>query len=274
MARPTRKCALCLETKLLEWSHFLPSGLYDYCRGENGGEPIKATFNVVFSTSRQTAAYLLCGDCEDVINEGGESWMLPKLAQWSGPFPLYDLVTAGPYVDAGEGSKCYLGVQNSNINCQKITHFAMGIYFKAAVHSWSGSQSEPRINLGPYSEEVRKYLLGGPFAANMSLVVTLSPREDAYIGFNEPYEAVRELTHRLFMFCIPGMWFCLMVGKLLPEEARGVSITAPDGAIIVSSEIGKKGQTLAIKALRKGRKTKSYIQAMQKVWEWKKRPRG
>jgi hypothetical protein len=54
----------------------------------------------------------------------------------------------------------YLATQNPEIEVEKLTHFALGLFWKASVHSWRGDTTRPRIDLGPYSEEIRKWLRG------------------------------------------------------------------------------------------------------------------
>lgn len=252
--------------KLLEDSHFMPSSLYDYCRGTNGLDPIKFSSEYAMSTSRQTHDYLLCGSCEDVLNEGGESWVVSKLATWEKTFPLYDLVTSGPLLLGEEGWAVYSGARNPALDVQKIAHFFMGIFWKASVYSWRGDSDEPRIQLGPYSEDIRKYLLRGAFPENIALAVVLSPPENAYIGFNEPYEAVRDAPYRNFMLCVPGIWCMLSVGKMIPQENRLLSIgSGPEHPIMVSVAIAAKGLETAFNLFKEARKTKSFSNAMDKV---------
>lgn len=69
---PIGKCKMCLQEKALVKSHLMPSALYDYCRkGEH--RPIKVGGGFVIPTDRQTQDYLLCTDCEDVLNSGGRT---------------------------------------------------------------------------------------------------------------------------------------------------------------------------------------------------------
>jgi hypothetical protein len=88
-------CKMCLESKELVRSHLMPAFLYDYCRkGEHS--PLRVGGGVMFPTDRQTQDYLLCRDCEDVLNRGGEEWVSHKLATWERTFPLYEIVTKFP----------------------------------------------------------------------------------------------------------------------------------------------------------------------------------
>lgn len=265
MARPTDICRLCLEMKLLEDSHFLPKSLYGYCRGDTGLDPIRFGSTLASPTSLQTHDYLLCGGCEDILNESGETWVCSKLATYERTFPLYDLVVSGPMIFGEDDWAVYLGARNPEIDVGKIIHFAMGIYWKASVHSWRGNSDEPRIELGPYSEKIRQFLLGAPFPENVAAAVVLSTPKDAYIGFNEPYEAMRDGAGRCFMFCVPGIWFMLSVGKTITPETKALSITSDENPIMISAKIAAKGQETAFSLFQGARKTKAFVRSMEKV---------
>lgn len=164
---PTGRCRMCLHEKTLVRSHLMPAALYDYCRkGEH--RPLKVGGGIVIPTDRQTQDYLLCDDCENILNTGGERWILGKLATWERTFPLYDLLTKFPPVFDEDGMVVYLAAQIPEIDVGKVTHFALGLFWKASVHSWRGDRTDPRIDLGPYSEAIRKWLLCHSGFPNMS----------------------------------------------------------------------------------------------------------
>ena len=77
---PIQKCPMCLETKSVVSSHLYPAALYDYCRNSVGESPMCVANGVVMVTDRQVQDYLLCLECEEVLNKGGETWVNPKLA--------------------------------------------------------------------------------------------------------------------------------------------------------------------------------------------------
>ena len=88
--RPTGKCALCLEQRVLVLSHLISQAVYDYCRTDEAS-PVRIGDGVIMHTDR-LKDYLLCTVCEDVLNKGGESWVTPRLARIDKTFPLHDLV--------------------------------------------------------------------------------------------------------------------------------------------------------------------------------------
>src|ERR1039458_6051914 len=148
---PKGICKLCVQEKDLVRSHLMAAALYDYCR-QGEFRPLMLGRGMILPTDRQTQAYLLCEVCEDVLNKKGESWANSKFATMDKKFPLYDLLTQVTPVPIDDGFSLYWAGDNSEIKVAMLTHFAMGIFWKASVHSWRGDEKEPRIELGPYSD--------------------------------------------------------------------------------------------------------------------------
>jgi hypothetical protein len=101
-------CKMCLFERYLACSHLIPAALFDYC-GDDHIEPIRIGNGAVIPTSRQTQDYLLCLDCEDVLNKNGESRVNPKLCRMDRTFPLHEIVTgAGPAFVEEQNNSIYL----------------------------------------------------------------------------------------------------------------------------------------------------------------------
>jgi hypothetical protein len=129
-------CKLCLADKPLASSHLISAGVYNYIRnGEH--RLIRVGGGIVLPTDDQTQTYLLCDDCENILNRGGEAWVVGKLLTLENKFPLYDLLTQRkPNFDV-DGMLIYCAAQNPQIKAAKLTHFALGIFWKESVHSWA-----------------------------------------------------------------------------------------------------------------------------------------
>jgi hypothetical protein len=242
----------------------MPASLYDYCRAGDF-QPVKVGGGVVIPTSRQTQDYLLCEACEGVLNKGGETWLTPKLATMERKFPFYDLLTKrAPDCDE-EGTVFYFAGNNSEINVDKITHFAMGIFWKASVHSWSGHSKEPRIGLGPYSEAIRRWLRGErPFPEHILLAMTVSPPLRAQITFNDPYEGIRQ-GWRSYFTHVPGILFILNIGREISSEMKWLCLYQnPSHPIIVSQEITAKLEKMFATMYLKSRKTRAFLESKAK----------
>jgi hypothetical protein len=216
-------CPMCLgKDKQLASSHLMPSALYDTCDSPDSN-PIKVSSEIVMETSRQTQDYLLCagkGGCEEALNKGGETWTLPMLMKKDRSFPLYDLlVRSTPEVDDGD-VKAYAASRIPAIDVQRIAHFAMGIFWKASIHSWKKDKGKPRIKLGRYSETIRRYLLGeAGFPEGVSLMVNVVAPEKAMLLFTDPVTG--EDRHSHFVY-VPGIMFAIMVDRANTEEIRSM----------------------------------------------------
>src|SRR5208282_1401112 len=230
---PTGTCPLCDKVKPLVKSHFMPAALSTFCTPP-GGHPIAITPDIIIESDRQIRDYVFCESCEDVFNKGGETWVLPLLAQLDAPFPLYDMLAKqAPSLDDGE-AKIYITALNPEIHADKLIHFAMGIFFKAAVYSWSGTRAEPWVDLGPYTEPIRRFLLGETaFPARMYLTAAVLPSPTRAIEFCQPY---RDSTEGKFSyrFHACGIQFILVVGNEVTSEDRsGCFASNPGHPMIV-----------------------------------------
>jgi hypothetical protein len=208
----TRKCPMCLELKNIVDSHLIPRAMYAYLRPP-GGHPVAVSDDYVGSSDRQLHDFLLCKECEDILNKGGEAWLSPLLAEYAGVFPFYDLLTTLPPNVVEGKSAAYAAKRNAQIDCDKLTHFAMGVLWKASVHSWKRGQETPMIDLGPHRESARMFLRNeSPFPASMALTIGVLPAPVKLTTFEYPrWEA--ETRWDNFSFYIPGMRFVLAAGE-------------------------------------------------------------
>jgi len=172
-------------------------------------------------SSLQLQHPLLCKECDGgILSREGESWVLPLLATAEGKFPFHDLLLEGTPGGSDGDSKMYAASGNPKIDVAKLTHFAMGVFWKASVHSWRGDETEPLIQLAKYGELARVFLLGrAPFPAKMALVVGVIPPPVKTIGFCYPYRGSASGYHN-FLFFVPGIEFALLVGNTIPSDLK------------------------------------------------------
>jgi hypothetical protein len=214
---PTGICPLCELNKTLIQSHLASAALYKLCRAPDS-DPMQVTNEVVMRTGRQLQDYLLCSGCDGMLSTEGESWLLPLVGRMDG-FPLYDLLTKQkPDAVDGDGA-IYAAARNPDIDVPKIIHFAMGMFWKASVHSWSRKRVKPLIDLGKYGEDVQKFLRGeAKFPEHMALTVGVSP-PPIMPTFTMPYRGSATEYHN-FLFHVPGINFALAVGSQVGEDMR------------------------------------------------------
>ena len=147
------KCQLCLKQADLQESHLLPAAVYKMCRNESGevadpigvrNDPRIKSFRV-FQSSRQITGQVLCFSCEQLLNLYGEDWVLPQLSTVEG-FPLHDkLATIQPEI-VEKDLAVYASVKANDIRTDFLTHFALGVFWKAGVHNWNTGYPNIRRN--------------------------------------------------------------------------------------------------------------------------------
>jgi hypothetical protein len=260
-------CKLCLKEKQLVSSHLMPRALYAYCYKDEH-RPIKYGDGFLLPTDRQTQDYLLCKDCEDILNQGGESWIADKLATWERTFPLYDMLTKVPPDFDEDGMGVYFAAKNPEIKIDKLVHFALGLFWKASVHPWKAGRIEPRIELGPYSEDIRKWLIGeGPFPKNVYLITYVEQPDRAQIAMNDPDKSEAEGWHSFFAH-VPGVLFTLAVGKGVGEEMREVCLhNGPGNPIMISDGVTNRYEQMMAGMVKQARPTNAFLRAKAKADE-------
>jgi hypothetical protein len=230
---PKGICKLCLRYEELRRSHFVPRALYENLRAP-GYEPVQLTSKVVRPTSRQTADYLLCNDCEQLLSKNGERWVLPRLAKYNASFPLYDLLTEKPPVFDDGHLAVYATAGNPDVDRESLINFAIGLFWKASVHPWSGERQEARIDLGEVGGNLRQFLLGqAALAENVALVLILIPPPVSLIATTDPIRGSNPEFANYHSY-LPGLFMNLCVGADVRERMKGTCIVSnPHGPVTV-----------------------------------------
>jgi hypothetical protein len=260
---------MCLLMKPVVQSHLIPESLYLHVT-DGKSSPIRVGDGVVMPTDRQIKSYLLCLDCEDILSKGGETWVCPKLAWVDRRFPLYDLLkSAGGYnVDADKEGLLW-AANNPAIDVEKITHFAMGIFWKAGVHSWKGGKSSPMIDLAGYEEEIRLWLRGeGAFPRNVTFHFVVSRPERAQLTLGQPVEVpVQKIgkTWRCYQLHLVGAMFSINVGETIGPEDRMICFYRElRHPVFVSDNLTGVFERKQAEHFAESRKTKAYLRSKEK----------
>lgn len=253
---PVQKCPLCLEMKDVVSSHLMPAALYDYCRAPGTGF-VSFNTEVALETCRELQHPLLCQGCEENLNRNGENWMLPLFARYEGAFPFHDLLTKMPPAVIDGDTTVYAAARNPEIKVEMLTHFAMGIFWKAAIHSWSGSRKAPLIELGRYTESARKYLRGETgFPERMTLMIGVLPPPVKHIAFSAPYRGATTEWHN-FVLYILGIEFSLLVGRSIGSEERNASFSWNPERPILVLDFSAEMRAVAGNVMRRARKARN-----------------
>lgn len=229
---PVQLCPMCQVTKDVVSSHLIPAALYKECRLP-GGFPIVFNSKLAYESSRQMQSPLLCLDCEDVLNKGGENWMVPLFARSDGSFGFHDLLTSAPPAVVDGDARGYFAATNPQICSEKLIHFAMGVFWKAAVHAWIPGEQRSLIDLREYAEPIRRYLRGdGPYPSEVTLTVGILPKPVTHLAISVPYQGSNAKVTN-FLFYAVGIEFALLVGKGVTDEERQGSLSGNPGRPII-----------------------------------------
>jgi len=93
------------------------------------------------------------------------------------PFRCWALLRSFPQTKWMANGRGYAAFRNPEIEVDKLIHFAMGVYWKASVHSWTGSSRNRASNSGPIENERGAKL--SPRSQNRSHPFSIGPEFDA-----------------------------------------------------------------------------------------------
>ena len=238
---PVKKCALCLETRELCDSHFLPAGFYRILNeSEINKNPILVNKTVAVHSSAQARAHLLCTECESRFNQGGENWVLKNC--WRSPtnFPLHSALTRVNVLLDDKGFRVYEGKKVPGVEIDKLAYFGVSIFWRASVHTWPlGNTPDPQLSLGPYQDALRLYLLGKTGMPD-GVVLLVFLRKDLDWVYNQvvtiPFLSNREPDYRRYKFAVPGLTFDMLFGMMIPKPLRRIC-SARSGILYMSESI-------------------------------------
>ena len=216
-------CKLCLREGVeLQRRHLLSAAVYRILRDERvspNPNPVLITPEGRVQSNQQQWAHLLCRSCEALLSREGEDWVFRYGMKQDGSFALAELLRrARPSVGTvGEHTRLYEAALIPEINAAAITHFAIGIFWKASVYGWNTDGSVP-VNLTGYGDQFRRFLLGEAEFPNDAVLAVLV-REGGSID---------RLTHTpagsagpdisTYQFPIPGFSFVLTIGRDISER--------------------------------------------------------
>ena len=232
-------CKLCLLEKDLLDSHFLPAATYKSLLQPKmqNPHPYFMSPTKTVETSRQIKDYVLCGDCEQRFNENGERWVLSQMAR-EDAFPLQETLRSTTPIQSIGHLKIYAASALPKIDVDKLEYFALSVFWRGAVHDWKaffGAKYE-RLELGPYRESLRQYLLGGSFPKNVETVISVCEEQEFTSAMFPPTAGeVNPDEGRAYSFLIPGIQFSMAIGKRLkPETSAFNSHRMPERRIVMT----------------------------------------
>ena len=260
---------MCLQLRRLENSHLIPKALHKNVDDPNH-KPVALRDSFLLPTNRQTQTYLLCRDCENILSREGETWIGGKFFVPEGGFPLYEaLIAQGPPEYDERGLSVYSTAKNPNVKSERLVHLALGIFWKASVHSWRPEQVDSLIDLGPYAESIRKWLRGeDDFPKDVHLTTILARPQNAVADLTGPYETRDSPSQgwHMFMVHLCGLFFMLNVGKRVSEMMRFLCThNNPFHPVCVSTYFAIQHRNFMAGELQNARQTRAFKKAMEKI---------
>jgi hypothetical protein len=218
------QCALCQrDGEDLQDSHFLPAAAYRVTRDETEYNPNPITFSDdgVFQSSRQISDHLLCRECEQRLSKNGEQWFFAHCWRKS-RFLLASLLEGASPVHSSPRIKVYHAAMIAKLNVAALAYFAASMFWRASAHQWKMAGMESKgIDLGPYEEQLRLYLLDAtPFPENCVLWISVPENISAFVHLSLTPYGGRKDNYRVYKLIVLGIGFHLLVGSQIPNEAR------------------------------------------------------
>ncbi len=216
---PRGICKLCLFEEDLQSSHLIPKAVYKKSRSGNPKKPHPLVLNVKGSrqSSYQVMDYVFCHDCELLLSQQGEDYVMRMIHQ-NNRFPFLELLNSfGPGLDVGE-FRFYSGDMTPGIDRKQIAYFAVSVFWRAAVHIWRQQDGKTgSIYLTQEEKEsLRRYLLGNTDFPEKAALLTyvcsdaLSQRMFWMPGENE------KTNDRVFLLGVRGITFFFGIGDSVP----------------------------------------------------------
>ena len=240
------ECKLCLKDKPLCESHLMPRALYRMARGQGrkgNQDPYVLRATERKPTSFQVKDYVFCRECEQRFSKNGEEYVMAVITKRDGRFPLLEKLNVVATGISTPKWKAYSAGETPDVDRAKIAHFALGLFWRASVHTWVADDGEKvRIDLGSkYNEELRRYLLGETgIPKNAALLVALCTDEISQKTFFMPGENTK-VKDRSFGVLVRGLFLLFRITKTPPEwHARLSMINAPHEWISVWDCLAQK----------------------------------
>src|SRR4051812_15526269 len=142
-------CKLCLQDKSLLSSHMMPAALY---RSGRKREFEAITCSGTLETDIELKQPLLCRECEQRFDQGGESHVLEQIAPKSRrTFPLRERMRVAYSRDADSSSSRFFG-PDFGLDMEKFTYFAISVVWRAAAAQWRMQDGNltRQMNLGAF----------------------------------------------------------------------------------------------------------------------------
>lgn len=220
-------CKLCTaENVPLHKSHLMPAALY---RGGKKGRMLEVTtYSGTLETDVEIKQPLLCHDCEQRLDRGGETHVLSMISPKAGKaFRLNDLMRVG-YARYSDPSISRFYGPDFNLDMDKFAYFAISVIWRVTAGQWEMQDGNltQEVNLGMFQENMRRYLMDEiPLPADMAVIVIVCSDEASRKSFFHPAGFIESGCIN-FRFLARGVLFRVMMGYQMSPYLRQSSCTS------------------------------------------------
>lgn len=222
--RPAGACALCGNVRPLCNSHLLPKAAFRLLQILNPKQepPLLMDEDSFTISNKQITAYLLCDGCEAVLRANGEDWVLANCYRGTGDFAIAAaLAEREPDFIHGNADLFATDQIAHLVNADAIIHFACGVLWKAAAHTWRPGRKPIHLDLAEYTEPLRRFVAGeASFPPGLVLRTRVSTWQgdiSRLCAVMHPPESGRTSGFWSHRFAMLGLTFELLVGSHLPD---------------------------------------------------------
>jgi hypothetical protein len=131
----------------------------------------------------------------------------------------------------------YSAAAAPKIDLDKLGYFVASVLWRASVHEWkSGKDRIGRLYLGKYTEELRRYLLGGTtLPQNLVVWVSIVPDQKLWSAATPPYgDRMNKCWEYRFPFL--GIHFTIFLGARIDPVIRQMCSIRSKEKFIFSGE--------------------------------------
>ena len=230
-------------------SHFIGKAVYRRLNEPSllNPHPIVISADGPRQSSNQVRDYVFCYDCEQIFNQKGESWVHGQIATTAG-FPMLEPLRRYTPIFLEPDMGLYDASAILEWDCEALLHYGAGVFFKAGVHDWPTEGGETKIDLGPYLEPLRNFVLGqGGFPDKyMNLALSIAGSAKPFLGCLPPVRVHDPETHK-YQYYVCGLMYTLMVGKTIPRHMNKVSLAWKTPTVVFVRDVS----TQAIEMMKK-----------------------
>jgi hypothetical protein len=270
-------CKLCLQAKELRDSHYIPRRAYSMNMAKSlaNPNPVVVSHGKVRQVCDQLRGHTFCGGCEQMLSAKGEKWVLANVpADQGDPFPLQEAIIPETPVCSKEVVDVYAGRTIKAFDMDKLIYFGMSIFWRGAARQWKSSLGgiAPAVDVGNSFEPMRKYLLGGPFPDDCSLLVFIYNWKPAMNAATVVFKEDGPFGE-FHWFYLNGLGFSLFVGNVHKSVRQLCAWHSADGYILVDRRFGDMVRQV-LKEQMLGNERSENLEKFLKGPDPRKKPQG